>query len=952
MIERIFLDWQQPCLPLAANWIIDRYGRGRFDRMVDLVVVVPGRRAGRRLLELLVDTADRLGLRPCPPRVVTPAGLDEILISGLGAAAPRLLRELAWAKAAATLSPDDAEAVIGPPPAADELSRWLSIAATLERLHADVSADALSFEGVAARCREEGLRGEARRWSVLCDIRERYLAQLNSLEYADPHESRLTAIASPAGRIQPAEIVLVGIADLPRSIRGLLERAATQLTALVQAPADRGDDFDELGCVRPEAWADAHIPLVDERLTFCGGPNDQAAATVARLEQLAKHHAIDDIVIGVPDREVIPRLRRLLAERGVRSRDAVGEPAHRTGPGLLLTAVANYIDSQRYADLAALIRHPDVEVWLRAYQDQGTRQDAEFRPASWLTVLDEYYSNHLPFGQSRNWSAAAGDSAIGRLQSAITGLLGDLAGKQRSLADWAAAIDDFLRRVYGKRTLDVSRRRERALAECFETIQRVLEKLSSLDEAVAPKTSAAEAIRVLNTELARAVIAPPADERAVELLGWLELPLDDTAAAILTGMNEGVVPPAGSADAFLPDSFRRRLGMLHDRQRLARDAYLLSAILASRADTFVICGKRTIEGNPRTPSRLLLASDDATLARRVQRFCEDATDDEDSEYDDSAASGAGLVPGQSRSTFAPPPAAAPSRPITSLAVTAFRDYLACPYRFYLRHVLGLRALDDSDRELSAASFGSLAHKILYRFADDDVRHASDPAAIADFLSATLDDVIYAEFGREILPAVRLQTAQLRLRLDAFALWQAEHRRTGWWIEHAERRVEDETAWLDVDGVPFYLHGRIDRIDVNELTGERLIVDYKTSETTPDPHRAHQKKGEWVDLQLPLYRHLAASLGISGRVTLAYVALPKKTADIKLFPAQWNEDELRAADDVAHDVVRGIRAGHFKPTDGPPPAFSDEFAALCMDNQLSIAMPNAASGATRTNEASS
>ena len=262
------------------------------------------------------------------------------------------------------------------------------------------------------------------------------------------------------------------------------------------------------------------------------------------------------------------------------------------------------------------------------------------------------------------------------------------------------------------------------------------------------------------------------------------------------------------------------------------------------------------------------------------------------------------------------------------------------------------SIDDSDRELSAASFGSLAHEVLHRFAKDKVKDASDPAPIADFLSATLDDVVYAEFGREILPAVRLQTAQLRLRLDAFARWQAEHRGTGWRIEHAERTVEGEAAVLDVDGVPFYLHGRIDRIDVNDLTGARLIVDYKTSEATPDPHRAHQKKGAWVDLQLPLYRHLAASMGISGSVTLAYVALPKKTADIKLFPAQWTEDELRTADEVAREVVRGIRAGHFEPTEGPPPAFSEQFAELCMDNQLTMATPIAASGATGANEAPS
>jgi hypothetical protein len=78
---------------------------------------------------------------------------------------------------------------------------------------------------------------------------------------------------------------------------------------------------------------------------------------------------------------------------------------------------------------------------------------------------------------------------------------------------------------------------------------------------------------------------------------------------------------------------------------------LLSAILASRTDTVVICGKRTIEGNPRTPSRLLLACDDATLARRVQRYCEDDADvkNDDALMNDTAGdsrpTAVGLTPG-------------------------------------------------------------------------------------------------------------------------------------------------------------------------------------------------------------------------------------------------------------------------------------------------------------------
>ena len=79
---------------------------------------------------------------------------------------------------------------------------------------------------------------------------------------------------------------------------------------------------------------------------------------------------------------------------------------------------------------------------------------------------------------------------------------------------------------------------------------------------------------------------------------------------------------------------------------------------------------------------------------------------------------------------------------------------------------------------------------------------------------------------------------------------------GWRIEHTEVPQSGERAPFEVDGQPFYLRGRIDRIDVHRDTGDRLIVDYKSSDSGHTPEQVHQRSGAWIDLQLPLYRHLA------------------------------------------------------------------------------------------------
>jgi RecB family exonuclease len=141
-----------------------------------------------------------------------------------------------------------------------------------------------------------------------------------------------------------------------------------------------------------------------------------------------------------------------------------------------------------------------------------------------------------------------------------------------------------------------------------------------------------------------------------------------------------------------------------------------------------------------------------------------------------------------------------------------------------------------------------------------------------------------------------------------------------------------------------LRGRIDRIDVNEDSGQRMIFDYKTSDKATKPEAAHRKRsGEWVDLQLPLYRHLVAGLGIAEPVGLAYIVLPKDLARVGHLTADWAEDDFRSADEAAANVVRGVRAERFWPPAETPPDFSDDLAAICQDNRFAAAAAPAEEG---------
>ena len=108
--------------------------------------------------------------------------------------------------------------------------------------------------------------------------------------------------------------------------------------------------------------------------------------------------------------------------------------------------------------------------------------------------------------------------------------------------------------------------------------------------------------------------------KGISVVGWLDAHLDDGDELFITGLNEGILPSKPSVDAWLPDRLRDCLGLDGERRRLARDAWLLHAILSSHRHTTLISAHRSIRGEPLPPSRLLLRTSGSSLAERVQEL--------------------------------------------------------------------------------------------------------------------------------------------------------------------------------------------------------------------------------------------------------------------------------------------------------------------------------------------
>lgn len=106
-------------------------------------------------------------------------------------------------------------------------------------------------------------------------------------------------------------------------------------------------------------------------------------------------------------------------------------------------------------------------------------------------------------------------------------------------------------------------------------------------------------------------------------MGWLELPWQPAPHLVVAGVNEGMAPDSITGDPWLPDSIRGRLDLKSNAVRLARDSFLLTAMIECRrtAGRRAAAGVReSSKGDPLKPGRLLLRCPEVELPERALRL--------------------------------------------------------------------------------------------------------------------------------------------------------------------------------------------------------------------------------------------------------------------------------------------------------------------------------------------
>lgn len=911
------LGWEGPLLQRAAEHLAQSSG-GPLD-LGDALVAVPGSRAGRLFRAELSDALRRRGWSGFfPPRVLTPGRLLDELVPVDAPIADRLTRTLAWERALIEREPRELEALLPRPPARTDRGAWRHLAEQVRTLHAELCEEGHDFDGIAEILGGDPAvpPGELRRWRALAGVQRAWRDVLAEAGTVDPHEARLAAIAAERVTVD-ARVVLVGIVEPGGLLRRALERLERPVEALVFAPEEARDSFDELGGIRPSAWRDREIDLPLERWRVVETPDDQARMAIAVAAEWTAarqggtlEHA-GDLVIGVPDEEVTPYLERRLATAGVRARDAAGTPIEETAPARLLECVRAFLRTRSSDAAAELVRHTDLGRIL------GTAIGRD--P---VAAMDRYREAHLPrrFEPSNGTfdvPVAAGERhSIAPLLSSLEGVLGVLnSGDALALHEVAAGVRTLLSRVYADHPMLEGRSEEaRTLDASLEALGAGLGAIERIPQTIAVRGTAADGIElVLRAAAAQGPVPPlpsPAGEPAVELLGWLELLLGGASHVVVTGFNQGRVPESPDGDSLLPDAVRTKLGLEDEERRFARDAYTLSALLGASASITLVSGRRTRDGDPIFPSRLAFQRPESEAVERLQHALNAET--------------FAPVEREGRAASEVPPIVQPRPAPLEFSVTSFMDYIESPIMFHVRRSLRLRTMDDRAGQLDALAFGNIAHEALESFGRSPLSGSTSESAIFEFLEQQLERARQREFPRSVMATVPLQFRQLLTRFRSFASAQASRAAEGWRIEQVEWRPDGGGAEAGRVRLPMgeseddaWLVGTIDRIDKNGAgeSARWCVLDYKTGHKPRSlPKDVYRTKSEeWLDLQLPLYAYMVRELVGSERVPdLGYVNLPGDGSPAGFVIANemewWSDDLVESALGRAREIVREVRSG--------------------------------------------
>lgn len=911
--DRVFLGWDAPLLESVKHWLL---ADDRRDVLASTMVVVPTSNSGRRLRLALSEGGGVIS-----PHVVAPNRLFDV--QGVASkqeclwAWVQVIQDVGLSQFPYLFPNHDADAKVG-------FHEALALAKQFIQLRQELADANASFRDASYHSIEK------ERWHELDELESMMLKQLGKWKLRDPILAKRDQVLAPDLPPGVERIVVACVPDpTPMAIRALKSLLAQGLPVqiLIHAPNHEKDGFDVWGLPSVDYWWKRNIEIPDwqQRLHLVNTANDAAESCVRILSD--QDTPAEQAALALCDPSFEPSLEKTFAEHGWNLYHPDGRGLAESGLVGLLRAMRDLAGKDgSFEALRDFVRLPGAELFL-------PENVSRYRAAE---LMDKLHIEHLPETVSdARFLAAADQREILQSIASHIDLLNDepeakkmVALLRRWLAEWLAYCDQ-----------KVAKAIEPGLAEAVDA----LDRLAAHSETIIPN----HAFEMLAESVRAARIPSERGDTVLDLQGWLEISYDPAQHLILAGMHEECVPEGTADDAFLPDSLRDQLGLRDMRARFARDAFILQTLLSSRVQggrVDAVVSRFNQSGEARKPSRLLMRQSGQELAALVCHL-----------FNESASPprkrGAWkrdwqlMVPSLKNRYI--------GEEAINISPSAIKDYLDCPFRFYLKRIVKMRTYDANKREMDALDFGKLCHHVLDEFGADEVmRDSSNAAELENYFMARLDIAMEQLFGKNLSLPLIVQLESARERLRAFARIQAADRAMGWCIVETEYQIGQHGDDWQIANHPVTM--AIDRIDRHEDGNQWRVWDYKTSGKAKHPKKAHLRPWReeqnrpqlgdlgdpsgkpygWAEVQLPMYAAFTQQRFGTGELPqVGYINLPRAISDVAFDPwLAFDQADVEHAMSWAEAAVEKIRAGEFTRVAQYPSNLRDwdDFAELAPD----------------------
>lgn len=782
-----------------------------------------------------------------------------------------------------------------------------SLAAQLERAYALRASTPLAFEARVVHELWRALSAAGRP-----DAAGVYRLRLARLAEFAERPLLVLLDAAPEESLDPAE-------------RDFLVRYAERQPVAVFHPAPRAAGSSPLLTTLVAAWPEsAEVnadPLHDRALALAAslprsplagrlqlvpaaGREQEALAAVAQVGKWLGE-GLRRIVLITQDRLTVRRVRALLEREGVLVVDETGWLLSTSRAAAAVDAlIETAAGGAYYRDLLDLCKSP----YVFADCDEGERKAAVFalesviRRASLRSGLQRFQRALAESDDAAVQAAKApGIALLDRIEAATT----LLRSRPATLPRWIDRLHKALE-VLGAQPLLLADAAGKALLELLAARRQELDDSTALFSFAAWRDW-------LNREFEATNFRDGSVLSTIVLTPLNAVCLRRFEAALLIGGDARQLAPKASG-AFFNQSVRRELG-LPTRENaeceLRRDLELLLATVPRVVVTWQ--AEHDGEANLLAPELDLLATLHK-LAWNDDLHRQPLPARREAQPDASTASAPTL-----RAAPAAPAALIPRR----VSVSGYASLVACPYRFFARHVLGLGEMDEVSEEMGKSDYGALVHRVLERFHARYplISRLDDSEALAA-LQACVEEVFAPAVADNFLAiGWRLRWEK---RLVAYLDWQRSVEATGWRWALAETRVSRVLPLAGGNSVELY--GRIDRIDtIGDGEASVSLLDYKTQTATKIRERLAD------DVQLPAYALLHGDAAQA-----AYVALDDER--IVAVAAGDNEGSLMfdaaAQGERLRDAFCALYAGAALPAHGTDSECQwCEMGGLCRKNYV-------------------